>query len=95
MSYIVERKVNGNIYRYEIESYWDKDKKQPRQRSKYLGPKEKAITKKIKKALGLSVSKCYGNIFLLFIIISAKENLLKEDVLLFYRNKALLSDKRT
>jgi transposase len=65
MSYIVERKVNGNIYRYEIESYWDKDKKQPRQRSKYLGPKEKAITKKIKKALGLSVSKCYGNIFLL------------------------------
>ena len=53
------------IYRYEIESYWDKDKKQPRQRSKYLGPKEKAITKKIKKALGLSVSKCYGNIFLL------------------------------
>ena len=25
MSYIVERKVNGNIYRYEIESYWDKD----------------------------------------------------------------------
>ena len=61
MSYIVERKVNGNIYRYEIVSYWDKDKKQPRQKSKYLGPKEKAITKKIKKALGLSVSKCYGN----------------------------------
>ena len=65
MSYIVERKVNGNIYRYEIESYWDKDKKQPRQRCKYLGPKEKAVTKKIKKALGQLVSKSYGNIFLL------------------------------
>jgi hypothetical protein len=65
MSYTVERKVNGNIYLYETESYWDKDKKQPRQRSKYLGPKQKAETKKIKKALGKLVSKNYGNIFLL------------------------------
>jgi len=65
MSYVVERKVNGNIYRYEIESYWDKDKKQPRQRCKYLGPKEKAETKKLKKALGQLVSKSYGNIYLL------------------------------
>jgi transposase len=65
MSYIVKRKVNGNIYLYETESYWDKDKKQPRQRSKYLGPKEKAETKKIRKALGQLVSKSYGNIFLL------------------------------
>jgi transposase len=65
MVYTVERKVNGNIYLYEIESYWDKDKKQPRQRSKYLGPKEKAATKKIKMALGQLISKSYGNIFLL------------------------------
>jgi transposase len=65
MAYIVERKVNGNIYLYETESYWDKEKKQPRQRSKYLGPKEKAETKKIKKALGQLVAKNYGNIFLL------------------------------
>ena len=65
MAYTVERKVNGNIYLYETESYWDKEKKQPRQRSKYLGPKEKAETKKIKKALSRLVSKCYGNIFLL------------------------------
>ena len=65
MAYTVERKVNGNTYLYETESYWDKDKKQPRQRSKYLGPKEKAETKKIKKALGQLVSKNYGNIFLL------------------------------
>ena len=65
MAYTVERKVNGNIYLYETESYWDKEKKQPRQRSKYLGPKEKAETKKIKKALGQLVSKSYGDIFLL------------------------------
>jgi transposase len=65
MAYIVERKINGNIYLYETVSYWDKNKKQPRQRSKYLGPKEKAATKKIKKALEQLVSKNYGNIFLL------------------------------
>ena len=65
MSYIVERNINGNIYQYEVESYWDKEKKQPRQRSKYLGPKEKAETKKLKKALSQLVSKNYGNIFLL------------------------------
>lgn len=65
MSYTVERKVNGNIYLYEIESYWDKNKKQPRQKSKYLGPKQKAATKKIKKALEQLVSRNYGNIFLL------------------------------
>ena len=65
MAYRVERKVNGNIYLYETESYWDKEKKQPRQRSKYLGPKEKAETKKIRKALRQLVSKSYGDIFLL------------------------------
>jgi transposase len=65
MSYTVARKVNGNIYLYETESYWDKEKKQPRQRSKYLGPKEKADTKKLKKAMSRLVSKNYGDIFLL------------------------------
>ena len=65
MSYIVERKVNGNVYLYETESYWDKDKKQPRQRSKYLGPKQRAETKKIKRALEKLVSKSYGNILFL------------------------------
>lgn len=40
MSYIVEQKINGRIYLYEAESYWDKEKKQPRQRRKYLGVKD-------------------------------------------------------
>ena len=65
MSYIVERKVKGNLYRYQVESYWDKEKKQPRQKSVYLGPKEKAQTKKIKKMAAQLVSKNYGNIFFL------------------------------
>ena len=65
MAYIVEREIKGNIYLYETESYWDKEKKQPRQKSKYIGPKEKAETKKLKKSLSQLVSKNYGNIFLL------------------------------
>jgi transposase len=65
MAYIVERKVRGNIYRYKVEAYWDKEKKQPRQRSLYLGPKEKAQTKRIKKILAQAVSMNYGNIFFL------------------------------
>jgi transposase len=65
MSYIVRRKIKGNIYRYDTESYWDSEKKQARQRSKYLGPEEKAKTKKLKTLLSQSVSKSYGNIFLL------------------------------
>jgi hypothetical protein len=32
MSYIVEQKVKGNIYLYRVYSYWDKEKKQSRQK---------------------------------------------------------------
>jgi len=65
MAYIVERKIKGNIYRYQVEAYWDKDKKQPRQRTVYLGPKEKAQTGKLKQLAAQFVSKSYGNIFFL------------------------------
>lgn len=37
MSYIVHQKVKGRIYAYEAESYWDPERKQPRQRRRYLG----------------------------------------------------------
>jgi transposase len=40
MPYIIEQKIKGNIYLYEVESYWDSDKKQPRQRRRYLGKKD-------------------------------------------------------
>ena len=65
MSYNVERRIRGHIYLYKVEAYWDKEKKQARQRSTYLGPKEKAGTKKIKQILARTVSKNYGNIFFL------------------------------
>lgn len=39
MSYKVEQKVGNNIYVYEATNYWDKDKKQSRQKRVYLGRK--------------------------------------------------------
>jgi len=66
MSYIVEQKIKGNIYLYQVESYWDKDKKQARQRRVYLGPKEKKTKVPIRKNKDIKiVSKCFGNVFFL------------------------------
>lgn len=42
MSYRIDQKVGNHIYVYEVESYWDKDKKQPRQKRTYLGKKDPA-----------------------------------------------------
>jgi len=53
MAYLFDQVVNGKIYVYEIKSYWDKDKKQPRQKRKYLGRRDpitgKIINTKTKK----------------------------------------------
>ena len=35
--HLVKMEKNGIIYVYESESYWDKDKKQPRSRRKLIG----------------------------------------------------------
>lgn len=40
MAFKVNQKVGKYTYVYEAESYWDKDKKQPRQRRKFLGRKD-------------------------------------------------------
>lgn len=42
MSYVIEQKSGKNVYLYEVESYWDKDKKQSRQKRRYLGKKDQA-----------------------------------------------------
>ncbi len=41
MSFIVEQKNKGKIYLYKATNYWDKDKKQSRQKREYIGPKNK------------------------------------------------------
>jgi len=61
----------GYIYLYEVESYWDKAKKQSRQKRKYIGPKEKIYninkssssesTNEYKPKLSSFVSKSYGD----------------------------------
>ena len=62
MSFIVEQKIHGKIYLYEATSKWDKDKKQPRQSRKYLGPKDAQDTVKKKKKSSNLASKNFGNI---------------------------------
>ncbi len=65
MSYIVEQKINGRIYLYEAESYWDKEKKQPRQKRTYIGPKNRKNKSKLKRRKCSLICKNYGNIFLM------------------------------
>jgi transposase len=64
MSYIVEQKIKGNVYLYEVTSYWDKEKKQARQKRKYLGRKDSDKKNKTAKKKEI-IQKNYGNIFFL------------------------------
>jgi transposase len=66
MSYIVEQKIKGRVYLYKAESYWDKDKQQPRQKRTYIGPKEENPKKtSIKKEIRSVITRNLGNIKLL------------------------------
>ena len=65
MSYIIEQKIKGRIYLYNVDSYWDKDKKQSRQRRTYIGPKNPKRKHVIKQINNKIVHKNYGNVFLL------------------------------
>ena len=49
MSYIAKQKIKGNIYLYHVDSYWDKDKKQSRQKELILAQKTKKEDKKEQK----------------------------------------------
>jgi transposase len=40
MSYVIEQKIEGRVYLYEVQAYWDKEKKQARQKRRYLGRKD-------------------------------------------------------
>lgn len=64
MSYIVKQKIKGNIYLYSVDSYWDKEKKQSRQKRTYIGPENKKKTPKRTNNKEI-IYKKYGNIYLL------------------------------
>ncbi|MBW6482751.1 MAG: IS1634 family transposase [Vicingaceae bacterium] len=65
MSYIVKQKIKGKIYLYEVTSLWDKEKKKPIQKRKYLGPENKIYTKSKNADYSKVISKNHGNITLL------------------------------
>ena len=64
MAFTVEQKIKGKIYLYKVESYWDKEKKQSRQRRVYIGPKQNEKNDTIKENQSSLVSKSFGNVFL-------------------------------
>ncbi len=39
MTFLVEQKIGKHIYVYEAQCYWDKNKKQSRQKRRYVGKK--------------------------------------------------------
>lgn len=69
MSYKVNQKVGKYIYVYEVESYWDKSKKQARQRRKFLGRKDlisgKIVDTKAGNKNRVVKSLDFGNIYFL------------------------------
>ena len=65
MSYTVEQKIKGRIYLYKVDSYWDKAKKQSRQKRTYIGPKHAKKKTALKQINSNIIHKNYGNIFLL------------------------------
>ncbi len=68
MSFITERKSGDTVYLYEVTSYWDSEKKQPRQHRKYLGRKDPRTGQPIKPRHQVRtprLARDYGQIYLL------------------------------
>jgi len=65
MSYTIEKKVGSRIYLYEVEGYWDKEKKQSRQKRKYIGRKNPDTNEIIKRKPQVEVKMVfeYGGIY--------------------------------
>lgn len=67
MSYRINQKIGNNVYVYEVESYWDPEKKQPRQKRKYIGKKD-PVTGEVstpRKGFTPRMARDYGHIYLL------------------------------
>jgi len=67
MTYIVKQRIKGRVYVYEVESYWNPEKRQPRQRRRYLGvwdeEKGEIIPKRSQRSI--KTTKLYGTLYLL------------------------------
>ncbi len=80
MSFIVEQEIKGQIYIYLSTAYWDKDKKQARQKRICLGKKDLETGNIIPAKKNTKPESCkdYGNFYLLYNI--AKKIGLTEDL---------------
>jgi transposase len=67
MPYTIEQKIGNHTYLYEVESYWDPEKKQPRQRRKYLGKKDPEGGQLVRPRTRVVPRLCkdYGHVYLL------------------------------
>jgi transposase len=67
MPYTIEQKIGNHTYLYEVESYWDPEKKQPRQRRKYLGKKDPESGQLVRPRTRVAPRLCkdYGHVYLL------------------------------
>jgi hypothetical protein len=70
MSFTIEQKIGHHTYLYEVESYWDPEKKQPKQRRKYLGKKDPESGQVIRPRTQARLRLCkdYGHVYLLQMI---------------------------
>ncbi len=66
MSFTIDQKIGKYIYVYEVESYWDSEKKQPRQRRKYIGKRDPETGEIVNPKRGYvpKVSKDFGHVYL-------------------------------
>ena len=67
MTYLVKQKIHGRTYAYEAENYWDPEKKQSRQKRRYLGVWDEATGQVIPKTSERDVktTKSFGPAYLL------------------------------
>lgn len=67
MSFTIEQKVGKHIYVYEVTSYWDKEKQQPRQKRVCIGKKDEKTNKIIPSKIKACprISKDYGIVYFL------------------------------
>ena len=68
MSFRIEQKVGKYVYVYEVTSYWDKEKKQPRQRRTLIGKRDSQSGEIITRA-AKRLSSEYGPVYFLWYLL--------------------------
>ena len=74
MAFLLEKKVGGRVYVYEVKSIWDKKRKMSRQERKYVGRRDSKSNEIIKSREPQKVKLIfdYGDIFLVDKVIDSE-----------------------